>query len=74
MTEFQRLKQKLKNNKKNHDEGYFNCIPFEGLERLERFIPGIELATYYLLTASSGVGKSKLARSLFIYNPCKFLI
>ena len=42
-------------NKENHNQGYFNCIPFMGMERLERLIPGIEQDTYYLLTASSGV-------------------
>ena len=63
----------IKNNKVNHDEGYFNCIPFMGMERLERFLPGVEQDTYYLLTASSGVGKSKLARYLFIHNPYQFI-
>jgi hypothetical protein len=60
-------------NKENHNQGYFNCIPFMGMERLERLIPGIEQDTYYLLTASSGVGKSKLARYLFIHNPYQYI-
>lgn len=59
--------------KKNHEEGYFNCIPFQGMERLEKLIPGIEQDTYYLLTAGSGVGKSKLARSLFVHNPIQYV-
>lgn len=60
-------------NRENHKEGYYNCIPFMGMDRLERFMPGIEQDTYYLLTASSGVGKSKLGRYLFIHNPCQYV-
>lgn len=63
----------IEQNKRNHDDGYFNCVPFMGMERLERFLPGIEQDTYYLLTASSGVGKSKLARYLFIHNPYQYM-
>ena len=59
--------------KANHEQGYFNCIPFKGMERLERLLPGIEQDTYYLLTAGSGVGKSKLARSLFVHNPIQYI-
>ena len=44
-----------------------------GMERLEKYLPGIEQSTYYLIAAASGVGKSKLARYLFIHNPIMFL-
>lgn len=64
---------KLENNLRNHQEGYFNCIPFQGMERLEKYLPGIEPSTYYLVTAPSGVGKSKLVRNLFIQNPFEYL-
>lgn len=60
-------------NKHNHEQGFHNCIPFLGMERFEKFIPGIEKSTYYLLTAGSGVGKSKLARYLFIHNPYQYI-
>ncbi len=70
---FEQVHKEIIANKHNHDEGYFNCIPFSGMERLEKFIPGIEMDTYYLLTASSGVGKSKLARALFIHNPYQYI-
>lgn len=70
---FEQIYQEIVANKHNHEEGYYNCIPFTGMERLERYIPGIEQDTYYLLTASSGVGKSKLARSLFIHNPYQYI-
>lgn len=64
--------QNVQQNHLNHKGGYYNCIPFEGMERFERFIPGVEQATTYLLTASSGVGKSKLARYLFVHTPMNY--
>lgn len=64
---------KLESNFHKHLSGDFNCIPFMGMERLERYVPGIEHATYYLLTANSGVGKSKLMRNLFIQNPHEYI-
>lgn len=70
---FKDIYSKIVQNKFNHDNGYFNCIPFMGMERLEKYLPGIEQSTYYLIAAASGVGKSKLARYLFIHNPIMFL-
>lgn len=70
---FDDIFNEIQGNKANHDGGYFNCIPFMNMNRLEKFLPGIEQDTYYLLTASSGVGKSKLARYLFIHNPYMFI-
>lgn len=71
---FDDLYKELTENKENHDRGYYNCIPFTGMSRLEEYLPGIEQATYYLLTANSGIGKSKLARSLFIHGPYQFVL
>lgn len=71
--DFKLIYQQIADNRDNHQKGYYNCIPFTGMERLERFIPGLEQDTYYLLTASSGVGKSKLARNLFIHNPYQYV-
>lgn len=70
---FKDIYSKIVQNKLNHDNGYFNCIPFMGMQRLEKYLPGIEQSTYYLIAAASGVGKSKLARYLFIHNPIMFL-
>ncbi len=70
---FRKIYEEIAVNKQNHEEGYFNCIPFMGMERLERYLPGIEQDTYYLLTASSGVGKSKLSRALFMHHPYQYL-
>ena len=70
---FRSVIAEIEQNRQNHQEGYFNCIPFMGMERLEKYLPGVEQDTYYLLTANSGVGKSKLARYLFIHNPYQYL-
>lgn len=70
---FKQIYDKIEVNKSNHEGGYFNCIPFMGMERLERFLPGVEQDTYYLITASSGVGKSKFARYLFVHNPYEYI-
>ena len=53
-------------------EGEINCIPLP-FYRFKQEFPGIEQSTYYLIAAASGVGKSKLARYLFIHNPIMFL-
>ena len=65
---FSDIYSEIRQNRENHTSGYYNCIPFMGMERLEMYLPGIEQSTYYLLAAASGVGKSKLARYLFIHN------
>lgn len=70
---FRHVLGEIEENRQNHQQGYYNCIPFMGMERLERYLPGVEQDTYYLLTANSGVGKSKLARYLFIHNPYHYL-
>ena len=70
---FEDVFEKIEKNLKNREEGYFNCIPFDEMERLEKYIPGIEQSTYYLVTANSGIGKSKLVRNLFIQNPYEYV-
>ena len=71
--DFKQILEKIVQNKRNHEDGYYNCIRFIGMSRLEEYLPGIEQSTYYLLAAATGVGKSKLARYLFIHNPIMFL-
>lgn len=70
---FSTIMAEIQQNSANHETGYYNCIPFLGMERLERFIPGIEQATYYAIIAGTGVGKSKLARYLFMHNPLMYM-
>jgi hypothetical protein len=55
---FNEIYDEIIQNRENHQQGYFNCIPFMGMERLEKYLPGIEQDTYYILTASSGVNNN----------------
>ena len=73
MSTFQRVKQELIENKKVREQGGYTCIPFVLLPELGNVIPGIQKKKYSLCTASSKVGKSKLAQFLFVYNPYTFV-
>lgn len=53
--------------------GDVNCIPSPFSRFLEIF-PGIEQAYYYLITASTKVGKSQLSDFLFLYTPFFFAL
>lgn len=53
-------------------EGGNTGLPM-GMPRLEKYIPGLQKATTYLVGGESGSGKSKLAASMFIYNPYEHL-
>lgn len=70
---FDEIYDKIQSNKQNADNGYMNCIPFHGFERLKPYMPGIIKGEYYLVTGSSGSGKSKLARTLFIHDPYQYI-
>lgn len=52
--------------------GHANCIPFP-FERTSRFFPGIERGTYDIVTASSGIGKSKYTRFMYVMIPYMFI-
>ncbi len=50
----------------------YNCIPL-GFERFEDDLPGIIKENYTLVTASSGIGKSKFALAKYIITPFEFV-
>ncbi len=52
--------------------GNVNCIPLP-FERTAQFHPGVEKGTYEIITASSGVAKSKFARYLYVINSYEFI-
>lgn len=68
MSLFKRVLKGLKDRRERIVSGKVNCIPW-GLPRFQRFLPGIEKAKYYILTANSKVGKSQICDWLFMYNP-----
>lgn len=54
-------------------KGELNCIPLP-FKRFSTDFPGIEQAKYYLVSASSKVGKSKLTDFLFVYDPIFYML
>ncbi len=52
--------------------GQFNSIPF-GLPSLDKHVPGVMRGTQYIVTASSGVGKTQVTKYLFVNQVYKFV-
>lgn len=69
---FKETLESIENNKRNKDLGIYNSIPF-GLPSLDKHVPGIMKGLHYGVTANSGVGKSQLAKYLFVLQPYKFI-
>lgn len=59
-------------NKQRREDGGYNCIPF-GLTRFGNYIPGLQKKNYTIVTASSGVGKSKFTKQLYVLTPHQFI-
>lgn len=59
-------------NYENHNAGNYNCLPFVGYGSFSEALPGIEKSCYYIITASSGIGKSKLMRHMFINTALRY--
>lgn len=68
----ERAIQRIVDNRNKKLSGGFNSIPF-GLKRLEQFVPGIQRPNYTILTANSGVGKTKVAKNMFVFRPYDFV-
>jgi hypothetical protein len=73
MSIYKSVKAQIKKNKQIRLDGGYTCIPFVLLPKLGQVVPGIEQEKYYLVTANSKVGKTKLADFLFVYNPYEFV-
>lgn len=71
MSIFKRVYQNILENKRVREEGGYVCIPWD-LPRLSTILPGIQRAKYYIITASSKVGKSQLTDFLFLHQPYEF--
>lgn len=69
---FEKTFADIKRNKDIKDRGGFNSIPF-GIRSLDKHVPGIIKGTQYIVTASSGVGKTQLTKYLFVNQPYKFI-
>jgi len=59
--------EEIKFNRQQVLDGNLLAIPFP-LPSLMKALPGVERATYYITTANSKVGKTKIADYLFLYS------
>lgn len=73
MSIIDRVFETLNNRRNRILSGKVNAIPW-GLPRFEEYNPGIEKAKYYIITASSKVGKTQITDFLFVYNAYKQII
>jgi replicative DNA helicase len=62
---FKRTLGIIEDNKQRIESGLLNCIPMP-FERFGSIIPGIEERRYTIVTASSGVGKSKFVKYMYV--------
>jgi hypothetical protein len=72
MSIFKAVKHQIKKNKQVRLDGGYTCVPFILMPSLGEILPGVEQEKYYIVTANSKVGKTKLADFLFVYNPYEF--
>lgn len=73
MSVFKAVKHQIKKNKQVRLDGGYTCIPFVLIPGLGEILPGVEQEKYYIVTANSKVGKTKLGDFLFVYNPYEFV-
>jgi hypothetical protein len=64
---------KIKKARQDKLEGKLNCIPFN-LPRLGSIVPGIVKGSLDCITANSSVGKTTLAKKLYVYDAIDFAI
>lgn len=70
--QFNVILSNIKERQQRAISGKLNCIPLP-FQRTATFFPGIERATMTIISASSGVGKSKFTRFLYIYYVYQYL-
>jgi hypothetical protein len=67
-----RALKKVRDNREKKLTGGFNSIPF-GYKRLEQYVPGLQKANYVIITANSGIGKSKFTKNMYVFRPFDFI-
>lgn len=70
---FEETLNKIKLAAENIENGKVNNLPFSNFNKLSKHIPGIVRGLYYLITASSGIGKSQITKKLFVLEPYEFV-
>lgn len=64
----ERILNNLEKRRENAVNGNINCIP-SPFKRFASKYPGIQQGYYYLVSASTKVGKSMISNYLYLYNP-----
>lgn len=75
MSEYSHFDEAFNQLVRNRDKkisGGYNSIPF-GLKRLQYYIPGVQHSNYTIVTANSGIGKSKFTKNMYVFRPFDFL-
>lgn len=63
----------IKENKDRFLSGKFNCIPF-ALDRFSEYAPGIIKGNLDAISANSGIGKTTIAKYLYVFSAIEFAI
>lgn len=61
-------------NKRRIETKSHNYVPFYGFDKLNKYIPGIVPGIMYKITSHMGVGKTQLAKFLFVYQTMLYAI
>jgi len=66
--------EELKAIRNSKGEGKIFCIPFENYPKLAESVPGIVPGMITMISASSGVGKTQLAKALAVREPLEYAV
>jgi replicative DNA helicase len=73
MSYFESGLREIEENRERKLTGGFNSIPF-GYKRLQQHIPGIQKSNYTIVTANSGIGKSRFVKNMYVFKPHDFVM
>lgn len=60
--------------KQAKEQGKIFCIPFENYPKLAESVPGIVPGMITMITASSGIGKTQVAKALAVREPLEYAV
>jgi replicative DNA helicase len=66
--------QEIKKIKTDKENGKIFCIPFENYPKLMLSVPGIVPGMIQMVTAGSGVGKTQVAKALYVREPLEYAL
>lgn len=69
---FDRSFERIQENRQRRIVGLDNCIPFK-FEKLSDYLPGVQRKNYTIVTANSGVGKTKFAKKLYVIDVINYI-